>query len=165
MFWNFTIFQQRSDLPQLKRNLISSTANLVHQLLYELANDLRKLGNIKKISNLGVHIAQCLVSLQELRLCLQQFLAHFAKNTQKQISNFSSPVQLCWIFQFVQNILFGIVVLTISWFSVTTLETKICRGITSQPILLHVSFLEFLSTLSSLSCNPYFPEVYEQARD
>ena len=30
--------------------------------------DLRKLGNIRKISNLGGHIAQCLVSLQELRL-------------------------------------------------------------------------------------------------
>ena len=30
---------------------------------------LRKLGNIRKISNLGGDIAQCLVFLQDLRLC------------------------------------------------------------------------------------------------
>ena len=54
--------------------------------------DLRKLGNIRKISNLGGHIVQCLVSLQELRLCEQQL-----KNTQKQIPNFSFPVQFYWI--------------------------------------------------------------------
>ena len=31
--------------------------------------DLRKLENIKKFSHLGRHIAQCLVTLQEIRLC------------------------------------------------------------------------------------------------
>ena len=56
---------------------------------------LRKLENIRKISNLGGHIAQCLLSLQELRLCQQQL-----KNTQKQIPNFSSPVQFYWIIPF-----------------------------------------------------------------
>ena len=57
--------------------------------------DLRKLGNIRKISNLGGHIAQCLVSLQELRFCQQQL-----KNTQKQIPNFSSSIQFYRITQF-----------------------------------------------------------------
>ena len=59
------------------------------------ALDLRKLGNIREISNLGGHIAQCLVSLQELRLCQQQL-----KNMQKQIPNFSSPVQFYRIIPF-----------------------------------------------------------------
>ena len=57
--------------------------------------DLRKLGNIRKISSLGGHIAQCLVSLQELRLCQLQL-----KNTQKQVPNCSSPVQFYWIIPF-----------------------------------------------------------------
>ena len=54
-----------------------------------------KLGNVRKISNLGGDIAQCLVSLQELTLCQQQL-----KNTQKQIPNFSFPVQFYWITPF-----------------------------------------------------------------
>ena len=53
--------------------------------------DLRKLGNIRKISNLGGDI----VSLQELKLCQQQL-----KSTQKQIQNFSFPVQFYWITPF-----------------------------------------------------------------
>ena len=57
--------------------------------------DFRKLGNVRKTSNLGGHIAQCLVSLKELRLCKQQL-----KSTQKQILNFSFPVQFYWITPF-----------------------------------------------------------------
>ena len=57
--------------------------------------DLRKLGNIRKISTLGGHMAQCLVSIQELRL-YQQHL----KNTQKHVPNFSFPVQFYWITPF-----------------------------------------------------------------
>ena len=41
IFWNFTIFQYRSDSPQVKRNLTSSIANLVYVLPHELPNDLR----------------------------------------------------------------------------------------------------------------------------
>ena len=41
IFWNFTILQYRSDSPQVKRNLISSIANLVYELPHELPNDLR----------------------------------------------------------------------------------------------------------------------------
>ena len=65
----------------------------------ERLKDLRKLENIRNIGQ----IAWCLVSLQEPRLSLQQL-----KNAQKQISNFSSPVQL--LFHFVPNILSGILV-------------------------------------------------------
>ena len=53
IFWHFLIINHRS--PQVKRCLISSITNLVHELPYELPNDLRirRLGNIKKMSNLG----------------------------------------------------------------------------------------------------------------
>ena len=49
--------------PQVKRYLISRISNLVHEFPYELPNDLRlrndprKLGNIRKMSNLGVDTA------------------------------------------------------------------------------------------------------------
>ena len=47
IFWNLTIFYYRFDSPQVKRNLISSAANLVYELPHELPNDLtlRILGN------------------------------------------------------------------------------------------------------------------------
>ena len=57
--------------------------------------DLRKLGNIRKISNLVGHIAQCLVSLQGFRLWKQQL-----KNKQKQIPNSPFPVQFYWLTPF-----------------------------------------------------------------
>ena len=93
IFWNFATFYYRSDLPRVKGNLISSTANLVYELPHKLPNDLRlrKLGIIREISNLGGHIAQSLVSLQELRLCKQQ-LKKLAKTDTKLF--FSCPVLL-----------------------------------------------------------------------
>ena len=39
--WNFTMFQYRSDKSQVKRYVVSSTANSVYQVSYELPNDLR----------------------------------------------------------------------------------------------------------------------------
>ena len=47
IFWNFTMIQYRSDYPQVKRNVISSIANLVYQLPHDSPNDLRPriLGN------------------------------------------------------------------------------------------------------------------------
>ena len=105
MFWNFTIFQYTSDSPQVKGNLISSIVNLVYVLLHELPNELpmcphthtkkKKLGNIRKISNLGGHIIYCLVAIRKLRLCQQQL-----KNTQKHIPNFSFPAQFCRVTPF-----------------------------------------------------------------
>ena len=56
--------------------------------------DLRKLGNIRKMSNLGGQIAYCLVSLQKLRLCQQQL------KTCKTDRNFSSPIQFYWVTPF-----------------------------------------------------------------
>ena len=41
IFWNFTMFYKRPDKPQVKRNVISSRENLVHELLRELPNGLR----------------------------------------------------------------------------------------------------------------------------
>ena len=80
-----------------KTKLDIQYSKLDKELPYELSNDLRlrKLGSIQKISNLGGHIAQCLASLQELRTFQQQL-----KNTQKQIPNFSSPLQFYWIIPF-----------------------------------------------------------------
>ena len=50
--------------------------------------DLRKLGNIQKMSNVGGDIAQCSVLFAEIKVEPQQ-----SKNTQYYISNFSSLVQ------------------------------------------------------------------------
>ena len=52
--------------------------------------DLRKLGNIRKISNLG----------REIKLA-----TGVRKSTQKLISKFSNPIQFDWIRYFVANIL------------------------------------------------------------
>ena len=41
IFWNFTVFSDKSILPQVKRNLISSISNLVYELLHELPDGLR----------------------------------------------------------------------------------------------------------------------------
>ena len=41
MFQHFLITQHRQELPQVKRYLISSTANLVHELPHGFPNDLR----------------------------------------------------------------------------------------------------------------------------
>ena len=60
------------DSPQVKRNLISSMVNLAYQLSNDLPNDVtyqfRKLGNIRKSSNLDGHIAQCPVPPKKLDL-------------------------------------------------------------------------------------------------
>ena len=93
----FTTSKRRLDIQYSKLG-IRVVSRVAEQLK---AQDLRKLGNIGKISNLGGHIAQCLVSLQELRLCKQQL-----KNKQKQIPNFSFLVQFYWITPFCSKYFF-----------------------------------------------------------
>ena len=68
--------------------MISSIANLV----YELPNNLRLriLGNKEILGKSQIWVE--IVSPPEIKLWQQQ-----SKNTQKQISNFSCPVQLYWI--------------------------------------------------------------------
>ena len=46
-----------SESPQIKRYLISSITNLVHELSHELPKDLRKLGNIRRMSNEDIDAA------------------------------------------------------------------------------------------------------------
>ena len=41
IFWNFTVFQCRSNSPQLKQILISSITNLLYELSNELPNGLK----------------------------------------------------------------------------------------------------------------------------
>ena len=54
IFWKFTIFYCRLKSPQVKRNLISSITNFIYKLPHKLPNEnLRKLGNLGKISNLS----------------------------------------------------------------------------------------------------------------
>ena len=76
--------------------MISSIANLVHELPNELPNDLRLriLGNkaILGKSQIWVETQPIAQSPPEIKLWQQQ-----SKNTQKQISNFSCPVQFYWI--------------------------------------------------------------------
>ena len=59
---------------------------------YQTTWDLRKVGKIRKVSNLGGEKAQCPVSLKEILLQQQQ-----TKIAQKWISSFSFPVQYYWI--------------------------------------------------------------------
>ena len=40
-FWHFIMFFYRPDEPQVKRNVISCTKNVVYELPHELANNLR----------------------------------------------------------------------------------------------------------------------------
>ena len=57
------MFQYKSDEPQAKRNMISSTANLVYELPHKLSNDLRLriLGNKKILrkSQIWVEMQPC----------------------------------------------------------------------------------------------------------
>ena len=48
-----------SESPEVKRYLISNITNLVHELPHELSSDLRlrKLENVRKMSNVGVDAA------------------------------------------------------------------------------------------------------------
>ena len=71
IFWNFIVFQYRSQLPQVKQNLIFSITNAEFQLPQELPNNLRfriieKLRNIGKILNLGGDIASAQSPFQKL---------------------------------------------------------------------------------------------------
>ena len=91
IFWNF-MFYYRSDSPQAKRNLLSSTTNLIYQLSPELPNKLRlsiiENQEILEKSRIWLETAQCPASPPGIRLWQQQ-----SKNTQKFITNFSYPVQ------------------------------------------------------------------------
>ena len=41
IFWNFTMFYERSESPQVKENLTSSITNLIYELPHEFSNDLK----------------------------------------------------------------------------------------------------------------------------
>ena len=67
-FPHFLVILLRSESPQVKRYLISSLTNLVHELPHELrTQDLRKLENIRKISNVGGDAPQCSLLLPEIK--------------------------------------------------------------------------------------------------
>ena len=55
--------------PQVKRIVIISNKHGIYELPHELPNDLRKLGNIKKISKLNRIIAWYPVLLPKLKFC------------------------------------------------------------------------------------------------
>ena len=103
IYWNFTVFQYRSDLPQVKRNLISGIANLVNEFPHELPNDLRLtiLGNIRTISNYGGDFFPS--RKQTLVIAVK-------KKTKVDIKLFLSYLVLLDFSIFFQNILSGIVV-------------------------------------------------------
>ena len=105
MFLQFTEFPWKFNSPKVERNLISRIINFVCDLLQELPNnlrrktkDLRKIGNEKKFSKLGVGIGHCPVSpapspTKNIKIKLPQ----------KQISKFSGLVQFCFIFLLFAN--------------------------------------------------------------
>ena len=59
IFWEFLMFYQISISPQVRRIVINSNKHGIYELRHELPNNLRlrKLGNIKKISNQHTIIA------------------------------------------------------------------------------------------------------------
>ena len=88
--------------------MIPRIANHLYELPHELSNylrlkDLGKLGNIRKIPNLGRDIAQCPVSLPEIK---------FSNSSQKTRTNryqtFLALSSFSGFLYFVPNILFGI---------------------------------------------------------
>ena len=81
-------FQYNSDPPQVNGNLLFSITNLV----MELPHNTQGIKNIRKMPNLGGEIAQCLLSLVETKLSLQQ-----SKRRQNQISKFPVSAQFYWI--------------------------------------------------------------------
>ena len=92
-----------SDSPQVKLNLMSSIRNFVYELLYGLLNnldlDLRKLGSIRKTSDL---VGGSLVPSLPFR--------NFTIAVKKYAKvDFSSLAQFYWIPYSVPNILSGIV--------------------------------------------------------
>ena len=109
MFWNFTMSWYRSELTQVKRNLISSIINFPCELHFVLPSNGRPRISenqeiLDQITNLGGYIAQYPVSLPQIKLWQQ-----WSKYTEKCISNFSCPVQFYQVFYVVPNILSGIV--------------------------------------------------------
>ena len=113
IFWNFTMFQYRSDSPQVKGNLIPSRANMVYELPPELPNDLRNQEILKKsqiwvdnslVSSLPLRTQT--VFLQELRLCQSQL-----KKITKKYQIFLFLSSFTGLLYFVSNILSRIVVI------------------------------------------------------
>ena len=88
ILWNFTMFQCRSDQTQVKWNVIFSIASLVYELPHKLPKDLslRILGNKEILGRQLVgDVTQCPVSLPNF--------GNSSQKTQKQISNYSCPIQ------------------------------------------------------------------------
>ena len=64
IIWQFTVYSFQFDSPQVKRDLISSIINFLHELQNALI-DLRKLGSNRKILKSGGEQTNVLSSLQE----------------------------------------------------------------------------------------------------
>ena len=95
IFWNFTIFQYSSDSLQVKRNFISSIANLVYELPHELPNEgrLRILENQEILEKSQVWVGKSLVPrLSSRNLTLVIAVKNHAKMDIKL--TFSCPVLL-----------------------------------------------------------------------
>ena len=64
IIWQFTVYPFQFDSPQVKRDLISSIINFLHELQNALI-DFRKLGSNRKILKLGGEQTNVLSPLQE----------------------------------------------------------------------------------------------------
>ena len=86
------LVQIRLTSSKIKRDIYCcKRGTRVASRVAEQPKDLGKFGNIRKISNLGGDIKLSPVSLQEVQIWQQQL-----KNTQKYISDFSSPIEFHW---------------------------------------------------------------------
>ena len=76
IFWNFSTFQHRFNLPQVQQNLMSNEINFAYELLYKLPNNsrLRNLEIRKYEENLKIGWSNILVSIlfSEVKYCQKQ---------------------------------------------------------------------------------------------
>ena len=102
IFCNFATYQYKSDSQKVKRNLVSGIKNLVQALSHEFQNNLglRISGNIRKISNLVGGIAQCPVSLPNIKLWQQQ-----SKRSQERYQRFLVLTNFIGLLYLIPNIL------------------------------------------------------------
>ena len=69
IFWDFLMFYQMIFSPQVKQYTIITYKHGIYKLPYELPNEIRKLGNIRKVLKLHRIIVHCSVFQPKWKFC------------------------------------------------------------------------------------------------
>ena len=164
IFWHFWIIPLRPDSPQVKRYLLSSISNLVHELPHELPNvlKLRILGNYKILEKCQIRMEtqpSAQSSFQKLNV------DNSCKRTRKiryyivkVLSNFTA------FFEFVTNIFSRIVwgkkCLAITWPLLLHSWTFGIYSVTSKHFSNHEVNIKQVSSVKSSNFNGFVLEVF-----